>query len=277
MLKLALAIVGFGLAVLGVMTKTTQEDPDRVIKRPTWAGWAILVLLAASLGLSLLLEWRDHQRGQSEAAREELWQLADARMKLLDREVENPICAFISDLKSRPASEGADFNDLLFSDAVESAEELVAHFDLTCSPGGDWTVVGMFAKDRPTKPCFSSFGGICNAGILLWSSESGDVTKLKIVDKWKEPINAGRWVGGYSVGKKVAALTYYQRRDQSTVTTPAVHWQKLFGEAELLFAVDPEAGIWLRIPLRLGEAEQGDAEMKLSWFVADQPKIGLVQ
>jgi hypothetical protein len=278
MMKLILGLIGFVLAVLGVLAKTTHEEGKGILKRPTAAGWVVLVLLLFSLGLSLVLEAREFRHGQVQAAKEELWQTADARMKLLAQDVKEPICSFVSMLKEpQPLDQAADLNALFFGSAVESGRDVIGNFDLTCSPGGDWKIVGMFTRDTATKPCFSSNRGICNAGVLLWGARKSEATSVKIVDKWDEAINAARWMAGYSKGKEVARLTFNRPlgTDKSKLN-PGARWLTLFGDAELLFAVITEAGLWLRVPLQRGEIEQDSTEIRLRWFVADAPKIGLV-
>ncbi len=93
MLKLILGLIGFILAVLGVLAKTTHEEGKGILKRPTAVGWVVLVLLLLSLGLSLLLEAREFRQSKAQAAQEKLWQTADARMKLLSQDVKKPICS----------------------------------------------------------------------------------------------------------------------------------------------------------------------------------------
>ncbi len=275
MTKLVLGIIGFALAVLGILSKTTHEEGKGVLKRPTSAGWLVLILLVISLGLSLGLEWRDMKQRRAEARKEELWQLASARLDLLDQNVDEPICAFITELHASEVGDVVDYNALLFGRALNSAEDLIAHFDVACSPGGDWRIVGMFTKERSTKPCFSS-SGICDAGLLFWNPKDAALAKLKIVDEWDEAINAASWMAGYSNGEEVARLTFY-RKEALDGSTPAAHWRQLFGEAKLLFSVDVQAGLWLQIPLRIGEIKEQETETRISWLAASEPRIGLVQ
>lgn len=278
MLKLALVTVGFALAVLGVMAKTTHEEPKRIVKRPTLAGWVLLVLLTTSLALSVAVERIDQRERAAGTARDRLWQMADARLKLLNWDVKAPLCAFISDVsRGHNVIDGleSNFNKLLFGDASGPAEDIVGFFDLKCSPGGDWMVVGMFRKDRPSEPCFSSFNKICNARATL--SDVDGLRQIRIMDKWDEPINAAGWMSGFAIGETVARLTYHRRPG---VSAPELgdYWRNLFGAAaELLFVVDAQAGLWIRVPLRLDEVQNDDTEIRMTWSVADAPTIALVQ
>lgn len=278
MLTLILGMVTLALALLGVLARTTHDDKEGSVKKPTPLGWIVMGLLLLSFGIQQYRNWTDARSAEALRASGALWQRADLRMKLLDVEVKTPICSFVTELT--PSSSGnqhADLFSLLFPEMQNADENVpVGYFDLVCSPGGDWHVSGLFSNGLENNLCFSSINRICNVGVILSALGQSPAQQLTIVDKSPEPANAARWLAGYPAGKEVARLTFPTQL-HPTIDSPAPYWSSLLGDAVLLFEIDANADIWLRVRLRMTPPRVESSETTVSWIVAEEPKLGIVE
>lgn len=283
MLTYLLLALTFLSGVVGIFAKTRPDPQLAPLRKLTLVGWIFLSLLCISSAANIIKAYRD--AGRSRTDKLKLEEERDTAMRLaLNRTVDKPFFALVLDLLQVPATQPIRPSEAVFGTSMPDSQADVAAFWDVSVRGRDWKAVGNFFHDKPDEPCFSFHTlrhdhdepGLCNALFSLRQAPGQPTGTLRVFGKTSEPINAAHWAASFVPGHVASQVQFCFREgsSQSAFDSLQRHWSRVFGNGYLALKLDPDADLWLIVPLQRAQQPRREKDdLFLTWVVAANPTV----